>query len=116
MFGAGALALASLTAARYLLCTYLGLCLCDAVGLGLKVNAPPVLELQLLQGALQRRTHALFLTPVLGFGFRDGPTARRAHLAFVRVQAHLRETLAELGHLDVHLGESGEQVSRYVRE
>ena len=50
-----------LTAARYLLCTYLGLCLCDAVGLGLKVNAPPVLELQLLQGALQRRTHALFL-------------------------------------------------------
>ena len=128
----------SLLTTHYLLCTYLGLCLCDAVRLSLKVSAPPVLELQLLQGALQRRTHALVLTPVLspllapvlapilapvrlalvGLGLarsRDGPAARRA-LTLVRMQTHLRDTLAKLGHLDVHLGESGEQVSRYVGE
>ena len=87
-----------------MLCAHLGLRLCDALGLGLEVNAPPVLELQLLQGALQRRTHALVLAPLLGLGrSSDGPAARRA-LAFVRVQTHLRDTLAKLGHLDVHLG------------
>eukprot|EP00964_Phaeocystis_antarctica_P045804 scaffold26385_cov82-Phaeocystis_antarctica.AAC.4 len=98
-----ALVLATLLTTYYLLRTYLSLSLCDAVRLGLEVNAPPVLELELLQRALQRRTHALVLAPVLtpllapvlppvrlalvGLGLarsRDGPAARRA-LAFVRV-------------------------------